>query len=251
MTSKTIGVIPARLASSRLPRKLLLDSTGKPLIQYVWEIAKQCPELDDVIVATDSEEIASAVTGFGGRAELTGEHPSGTDRVAEVVRRCCDEAAVIVNLQGDEPELECDTISGLVKALKESNAEMATVAAPMTDANAVSSSDCVKVVVNDLGQAMYFSRSAIPFCRDESVADTMESHRQSPWNLHVGLYAYRRDFLLKLTTMPTSSLEDLEKLEQLRALQSGATIQVATVPQAAIGIDTAADYAAFVSRQMK
>lgn len=251
MTSKTIGIIPARLASSRLPHKLLLDSTGKPLIQYVWEIAKRCPELDDVIVATDSDEIATAVTAFGGRAELTGEHPSGTDRVAEVVRRCCDDATMIVNLQGDEPELECDTISALVQALQNTDAEMATVAAPMDDPDAVNSPDCVKVVVNDLGQAMYFSRSAIPFCRDASVADTMESHKESPWKLHVGLYAYRRDFLLKLTTMPTSSLEDLEKLEQLRALQSGATIQVVTVAEAAIGIDTPSDYAAFVSRQMK
>ncbi|MCL4129285.1 UNVERIFIED_CONTAM: hypothetical protein GTU68_000843 [Idotea baltica] len=241
MTSKTIGIIPARLASSRLPRKLLLDSTGKPLIQYVWEIANRCPELDEVIVATDSDEIATAVAAFGGRAELTGEHPSGTDRVAEVVRRCCDDATTIVNLQGDEPELECETISALVQALQNTEAEMATVAAPMDDADAVHSADCVKVVVNDLGQAMYFSRSAIPFCRDASA----------PWKLHVGLYAYRRDFLLKLTTMPTSSLEDLEKLEQLRALQSGATIQVVNVAGAAIGIDTPSDYAAFVSRQMK
>lgn len=251
MTLKTIGVIPARLASSRLPRKLLLDSTGKPLIQYVWEVAKACPNLDDVIVATDSEEIATAVTGFGGLAELTGEHPSGTDRVAEVVRRCCDDADIIVNLQGDEPELDCSTISALVKALESTTAEMATVAATMTDADAVVSPDCVKVVMNDLGQAMYFSRSPIPFCRDESVANTLEAHSESPWHLHVGLYAYRRDFLLKLTSMPTSSLEDLEKLEQLRALQAGATIQVIRVAEAAIGIDTPGDYAAFVSRQMK
>lgn len=251
MTSKTIGVIPARLASSRLPGKLLLDSTGKPLIQYVWEIAKRCPELDDVIVATDSEEIATVVTAFGGRAEMTGEHPSGTDRVAEVVRRCCDDADVIVNLQGDEPELESATISALVQALENSTAEMATVAAAMIDSEDVVSPDCVKVVVNDLGQAMYFSRSPIPFCRDESVADTLDANRESPWKLHVGLYAYHRDFLLKLTEMPTSSLEELEKLEQLRALQKGATIQVATVAEAAVGIDTPGDYAAFVSRQMK
>lgn len=251
MTLKTIGVIPARLASSRLPRKLLLDSTGKPLIQYVWEIANRCPELDDVIVATDSDEIAAAVTAFGGRAEMTGEHPSGTDRVAEVVQRCCEDADIIVNLQGDEPELECGTISALVQALKTTTAEMATVAAPMTDPENVVSPDCVKVVVNELGQAMYFSRSPIPFCRDESVSDTIEAHRESPWKLHVGLYAYHREFLLKLKSMPTSSLEDLEKLEQLRALQAGATIQVATVAEAAVGIDTLGDYAAFVSRQMK
>ena len=143
MTSKTIGVIPARLASSRLPRKLLLDSTGKPLIQYVWEIAQRCSELDEVIVATDSEEISAVVTAFGGRAEMTGEHPSGTDRVAEVVRRCCGDADIIVNLQGDEPELECGTISALVQALKNTTAEMATVAAAMINSEDVVSPDCV------------------------------------------------------------------------------------------------------------
>ena len=251
VTLKTIGVIPARLASSRLPRKLLLDTTGQPLVQYVWQTAKNCAALDDVIVATDSQEIADAVTTFGGRAELTGEHPSGTDRVAEVVRRCCSDADIIVNLQGDEPELEGETISALVEAIQTTHAEMATVAAPMTDATAIASPDCVKVVVNDLGQAMYFSRSVIPFCRDDSVANTLTAQANSPWKLHVGLYAYRSDFLLKLTSMPTSSLEDLEKLEQLRALQSGATIQVTTVAQAAIGIDTPSDYAAFVKRQMQ
>lgn len=228
-----------------------MNSTGKPLIQYVWEVANQCPELDEVIVATDHSEIAEAVQAFGGRAEMTAEHPSGTDRIAEVVRRCSLDADVIVNLQGDEPELECETISALVHAIHKDNAEMATIAAPLTDADAVASPDCVKVVVDDLGRAMYFSRSPIPFCRDESVADTIEAHRLSPWLLHLGLYAYRRDFLLKLSSMPTSSLEDLEKLEQLRALQSGAQIQVAVVAQAAIGIDTPADYAAFVSRQMR
>ncbi|MEZ6122172.1 MAG: 3-deoxy-manno-octulosonate cytidylyltransferase [Planctomycetaceae bacterium] len=245
---KTVGIIPARLQSTRLPRKLLLSETGRPLIQYVWEIAQRADVLDEVIVATDSPEIAAAVQAFGGRAEMTGEHPSGSDRVAEVVRRCCSDADVIVNLQGDEPELEVATITALVNAIQSTGAQMATVAAPMRDAGNVSSPDCVKVVVDDLGKALYFSRSPIPWSRDRSISQVL-TDGDSPWLLHVGLYAYRRDFLLQLTSMAPSSLEQMEKLEQLRALQSGADIAVAVIPQAAVGIDTPDDYAAFVRRQ--
>lgn len=243
---KITGVIPARLQSSRLPRKLLLTETGKPLIQYVWEIATRCEALDDVIVATDSEEIQQVVRDFGGRAELTGDHPSGTDRIAEVVARCCPETDIVVNLQGDEPELESDTIAALVNAIRSSEVPMATVAAPIHAADIVTSPDCVKVVLNDQSEAMYFSRAPIPFLRD---GDLSEALSDGPWYLHVGLYAYRRQFLLDLTGMPVSTLEAREKLEQLRALQSGARIGVAVVPEAAVGIDTAEDYAAFVARQ--
>lgn len=244
---KITGVIPARLQSTRLPRKLLLTDSGKPLIQYVWEIADAHPALDDVIVATDSQEIADVVSSFGGRAELTGDHPSGTDRIAEVVRRHCPDTDVIVNLQGDEPELEPGTITALVNAIRNTDVPMATVAAPIDDPEVVSSPDCVKVVINDCSEALYFSRSPIPYCRDGSFADAMK--QMNHWYLHVGLYAYRRQFLLNLTKMPVSTLEQCEKLEQLRALQSGARIAVAIVPEAAVGIDTADDYAAFLDRQ--
>lgn len=244
---KVVGLIPARLQSSRLPEKLLLSQTGKPLIQYVWETASACSRLDEVIVATDSQRIADAVAAFGGRAEMTTEHPSGTDRIAEVVQRCCPEADVLVNLQGDEPELELNTIQALADSISDSGDPMATVAAPISDVAVVESTDCVKVVVDDNNRAMYFSRSPIPFYRDGNVADVIAS--QQAWYLHVGLYAYRRDFLLSLTQMPPSSLEQLEKLEQLRALQSGANISVAIVKEACIGIDTPEDYAAFVARQ--
>ena len=246
---KIVGVIPARLQSSRLPEKLLLCETGKPLIQYVWEIATRCEALNEVIVATDSDRIADAVTAFGGRAEMTGDHPSGSDRIAEVVRRSCLDADVIVNLQGDEPELETETIQALVATIRDSGAPMATVAAPITDASVVRSPDCVKVVVDDTGRAMYFSRAPIPFNRDGDLATLMAEYKA--WHLHVGLYAYRRDFLLELTSMPPSSLEQIEKLEQLRALQSGAAISVAVVPEASVGIDTPEDYAAFVARQAR
>ena len=129
---KIVGIIPARLQSTRLPRKLLLNVTGKPLIQYVWETACQCPELHDVVIATDSEEIADVVANFGGRAEMTGEHNSGTDRIAEVTRRCFSHVDAVVNLQGDEPELDPKVVASLVHELKSSNSQMATVAAPMT-----------------------------------------------------------------------------------------------------------------------
>ena len=247
---KIVGIIPARLQSTRLPRKLLLNATGKPLIQYVWEIACQCPELHEVVVATDSEEIAGAVAAFGGRAEMTREHSSGTDRIAEVTRRCFLDADAIVNLQGDEPELDPGVVSSLVRELTSSNSPMATVAAPVTSPGMVRDPSCVKVVTDINGRAMYFSRAAIPFSRDQAIDDFFHDGEPSPWLLHIGLYAYRRDFLLKLTSMPPSPLEQLEKLEQLRALQSGASIAVAVVNHAAAGIDTPEDYAAFVLRQM-
>lgn len=246
---KTVGIIPARLQSSRLPRKLLLDETGKPLIQYIWEVATSCAALSDVIVATDSVEIRDTVTAFGGKAEMTAEHPSGSDRVAEVVRRSCADADIVVNLQGDEPELEPQTIQALVDAIQTSQAEMATVAAPIIDPEVVTSTDCVKVVVDDRGRALYFSRSPIPYPRDAEVHEILAAGEPSPWLLHVGLYAYRRDFLLDLTSTPPSSLEQLEKLEQLRALQKGATIAVAVIDEATVGIDTREDYDAFIQRQ--
>ena len=248
---KIVGIIPARLQSTRLPRKLLLNVTGKPLLQYVWETACECPDLHDVVVATDSEEIAEAVHRFGGRAEMTGDHNSGTDRIAEVTRRCFSDADAIVNLQGDEPELEPSVVAALVREIRTSGSQMATVAAPITSPDVVRDPSCVKVVMDVNGRAMYFSRSPIPFSRDIAIEDHFRDDEPSPWLLHVGLYAYRRDFLLKLRTMPPSPLEQLEKLEQLRALQCGASMSVAVVNHASVGIDTPEDYAAFIARQAK
>jgi 3-deoxy-manno-octulosonate cytidylyltransferase (CMP-KDO synthetase) len=247
------GVIPARLQSSRLPRKLLLDRTGKPLIQYAWEAACRAGCLDEVIVATDNQQIADIVRGFGGRVEITGEHPSGSDRIAEVVQRCLSEAEIIVNIQGDEPELDPADIDRVVEALRQSpGAEMATLATPIRDELILTDPACVKVVCAADGRALYFSRAAIPFVRDGMPADGIAHERQqgvTPWLLHVGVYAYRREFLLAFTRMPPGRLEQLEKLEQLRALEAGAEIQVATIRHAAVGIDTPEDYARFVQRQ--
>ena len=245
---RAIGIIPARLQSTRLPRKLLLADTGRPLLQYTWEAARQARSLADVIVATDSSEIAAAVQRFGGRSEMTGEHPSGTDRIAEVARRCCSSADVFVNIQGDEPEIDPAQIDLLVRTLLEHpRAEMATLATPIRNRTDRDSPSCVKVVCAAGGRALYFSRAAIPFCRDDNPDRVLQD--DSPWLLHIGLYAYRRDFLFRLTGLSPSPLEKLEKLEQLRALEAGATIQVAVVEHRSVGIDTPEDYARFVERQ--
>ena len=241
---RAVGMIPARLESSRLPRKLLLDETGQPVIQYTWEAACRAETLSEVIVATDSKQIAETVRGFGGRAEMTGDHPSGTDRIAEIARRCCRDAEILVNIQGDEPEIDPAQIDSLVKLLIDNpESPMATLATPNAGIADRDDPSCVKVVCAADGRALYFSRAPIPFVRDGG------SPPLCPQLLHLGIYAYRRDFLLRLTELPPSRLEKLEKLEQLRALEAGASIQVGIVDHGAVGIDTPEDYARFVERE--
>jgi 3-deoxy-manno-octulosonate cytidylyltransferase (CMP-KDO synthetase) len=244
-----IGLIPARLESSRLPGKLLLAETGLPLLQYAWEAATRSESLDEVIVATDSDEVAATVRAFGGRCEMTGQAASGTDRIAEVVRNCGLDAEIVVNIQGDEPEIEPETIDSLVETLANAPAaQMSTLSTPIQTAEDRDDPSCVKVVCAADGRALYFSRSVIPHVRDaESPSDMADS----PWQLHLGLYAYRRDFLLRLAELPPSRLEQLEKLEQLRALEAGACIQVATIEHPSVGIDTPEDYAQFIKRQRR
>lgn len=253
--AKIIGVIPARLQSSRLPGKMLLNETGKPLIQYAWEAASNSSELSEVIIAADSEEILKACREFGATCVLTGEHPSGTDRIAEVVRKQGIDAELVVNIQGDEPELDPQCIDLLVQAMYRSpSIEMGTLATPIDSVAMLHDTGCVKVVRAADGRALYFSRSPIPFYRDGQPADLLnprgdDAHfKRSPWLLHLGVYAYRPEFLLALTKMPPSTLEQLERLEQLRALEAGASILVEVVHHRSVGIDTAADYAAFVAR---
>jgi len=239
------GIIPARLQSTRLPRKLLLAETGRSLIQYTWEAACRATSLSEVIIAADDAEIVEAVRRFGGRCELTGEHPSGTDRIAEVVRRCCSESDIVVNVQGDEPEIDPASIDLLVSLMTtNARAPMATLCTPITSREQLDDPSCVKVVCGSSGKALYFSRCPIPFCRDRNPNDLLAS--DSPWRLHLGIYAYRRDFLLRLTTLSPSKLERLEKLEQLRVLAIGRCIQVGIVEQASRGVDTPADYQRFV-----
>ena len=241
------GIIPARLQSTRLPRKLLLAETGHTILEYTWRSALRATSLKHLIIAADSDEVFAAVAAFGGRCEMTGEHPSGTDRIAEVASRSCPDGDIFVNIQGDEPEIDPANIDAVVRALVECpTAQMATLGTPMKSMEQVRATSCVKVVRGIDGRALYFSREPIPHCRDRKPDEILES--EHPWMLHIGIYAYRRDFLFELTKLPPSRLEKLEKLEQLRALEAGARIQVAIVDHRSVGIDTPEDYARFVER---
>jgi 3-deoxy-manno-octulosonate cytidylyltransferase (CMP-KDO synthetase) len=236
-------VIPARFASSRLPGKPLLRATGKYLIEHVYERARGAKCASEVIVATDDERIREAVESFGGRVAMTrADHPSGTDRVAEVAAGL--EADVVVNLQGDEPLLEAkslDLLAGLLE--RDPGSDMATLAVPIVDAASYLSPNVVKVVCDDRGRALYFSRSPIPMVRD---GEPNFAARPARFLQHLGLYAYRRNFLLKLAALPPHPLEETEKLEQLRVLGAGASIQVGLTAHAHRGVDTPEDYEVFV-----
>ena len=245
--AKCLLVIPARLHSTRLPQKLLLAETGKPLIQHTYEAASQARNVDGVIVATDHEAIRQRVEAFGGEAVMTSEAcASGTDRVAEVAAAFPD-VEIFINVQGDEPEISAAAIEQVRRLLEENpDAEMSTLATPIRTLEKLQDPACVKVVVGQNGQALYFSRSPIPHVRD-GFEPLLEA--EPPVFLqHLGIYAYRRDFLLRLTQAPPSPLEQLEKLEQLRVLEMGKSIAVGTTHEPSIGIDTPADYAAFVRK---
>lgn len=240
---RTLAVIPARYASSRLPAKPLLRATGKFLIEHVYERASAARHIDHVVVATDDSRIESAVKSFGGNVMMTrADHASGTDRVAEVAQQ--EDADIIVNLQGDEPMIEPDALDFVADLLvRHQQAAMATLATPLVSHEQYHNPNCVKVVVGDLGQALYFSRSAIPHVRDGGPDFSSEPFQ---FFQHLGLYAYRREFLLKLAQTPPSKLEHLEKLEQLRVLSLGHRIQVGVVAHATAGVDTPEDYERFV-----
>ena len=240
---RTAIVLPARYASVRLPGKPLLRETGKPLIQHVYEQAARAKCGGRVVVATDDERIRAAVLAFGGEVVMTrADHVSGTDRVAEVAAGL--DVDVVVNLQGDEPQFPPDALDALVALLAaNAAADAATLMTPIRDLDTYLSPHCVKVVTDARGRALYFSRSPIPMVRDgepDFAADPPLFH------LHLGVYAYRRDALLRLAAAPPHPLELAEKLEQLRVLGGGGVINVASIPHAHRGVDTPADYAAFV-----
>jgi 3-deoxy-manno-octulosonate cytidylyltransferase (CMP-KDO synthetase) len=234
-SAKILGVIPARYASSRFPGKALADLGGKPMVQHVVERAREARLLTEVLVATDDRRILEAVTAFGGRACMTSpEHPSGTDRIAEVVRsRPCD---LVVNIQGDEPLLDPAMIDRAVEPLlQDPGLEMGTLARPMGREEALDPSK-VKVVVDRRGCALYFSRARIPHVREDA---TPESDR--PYLLHIGLYVYRREALLRFAGLAPTPLEAQERLEQLRALEHGMRIRVVVTEHQSFGVDTPAD----------
>jgi len=253
---KTLIVIPARLASTRLENKLLLAETGQSLIQHTYQAASRSQLADEILVAADDPKIVEVVNSFGGNACLTSaDHQSGTDRLAEIALQRPD-VELFINVQGDEPELDAADIDMAARLLLDSNAnhqhsaDMATLATPMFDPDRIRDPACVKVVFDGQGRALYFSRSVIPCLREgmESLDNRASDSTAPIFFQHVGLYVYRRATLLELTASPRPPMEMVESLEQLRALHLGKTILVGVTPRSSRGIDTVDDYRAFVSR---
>ena len=234
--NKTAIIIPARYGSSRLEGKPLLEVNGKPIIQWVYEKAMQAKLADIIIVATDDERIFNAVKAFGGNVEMTStEHKCGSDRIKEVVMRH-PEISYIVNLQGDEPLIEAESIDEVAKNVQQDEtADISTLIRKITPEEA-ENPNLVKCVKDYNGFAMYFSRSKIPFERNEGKADFYG---------HLGIYGYKREALIKMTEFPQSSYEQAESLEQLRALQNGMRIKTSIVDFIPVGIDTMEDFEKF------
>ena len=230
---KSICVIPARYSSTRLPGKPLKEICGVPMICRVWQRASRAASVSDVIVATDDERILQAVEKFSGRAMMTrADHKTGTDRLAEVAEKFPD-VDVIVNVQGDEPLIEPTLIDELVAEFaKDAALQMATVATALTDAAEMNNPNNVKVIVDRNSDALYFSRSLIPYPRNVGNAPVLK---------HIGIYAYRRNFLLAYAKMEPTPLEQTESLEQLRALENGFKIRVIKSSCRFVGVDTAED----------
>lgn len=245
---KTRIVIPARLASTRLPEKLLRVVGDRSILHHTYDAARRSRLADGVVVAVDDVRLAEEVRRFGGEAFMTGvDCPSGTDRIAEVAAEMPD-ADVFVNVQGDEPEIDpavIDLVAALL--LDDESADMATAATPIRARERLEDPNCVKVVIGQDRRAITFSRAAIPHVRGGLSEAELSADPPLFWH-HVGLYAYRREFLRWFTAAPPGRLEQVEKLEQLRAIESGKRIVVASVPSAPAGIDTPADLDAFSTR---
>jgi 3-deoxy-manno-octulosonate cytidylyltransferase (CMP-KDO synthetase) len=231
---KAIIVIPARLKSTRLPRKVLLDLGGKPVIQRVYEACLKATLHHEIWIAADNDEVFNVCSQFTPNVIMTREdHPSGTDRIAEVIEKIeCD---LVVNVQGDEPFFDAGIIDRLITALQQSDAVMASVCAPVANIEELNNPNLVKVTTDVNNNAIYFSRFAIPFSRDREVEDV------SVYKKHMGVYAYKTSFLQEFITMPVSFLESTEKLEQLRAIENGYKIKMIEVKGIEKGIDTPAD----------
>lgn len=234
--SQVVAIIPARWASTRFPGKPLVMLRGKPLVQHVWERAVRAKLVDRVIVATDDMRIAEAAFNFGAEIALTSpKHPTGTDRLAEVAAKL-KTARIILNVQGDEPDIPSATIDRLARALlDDSRLGMVTAANPVTDPADIHNPNVVKVVTDRTGRALYFSRSVIPHDRD--------GRGGVKYLRHQGIYGYRRKVLLDFVKWKPTPLEQAEKLEQLRALENGVSIGVITVRRASVGVDAPEDLA--------
>ncbi len=227
---KAIAVIPARLASTRLARKMLRDVLGKPLIGVVYEAVRLSPLLSEVIIATDSDEIMSVCRQHGWNARLTSsQHRSGTERVHEISD--AESADVYINVQGDEPLVRAEQITSLLQIMENSAVQVGTLMTPATDVD-IANPNAVKVVTDLNGRALYFSRATIPFDRDNTNPQLFK---------HLGLYAYRKPALDKFVSLPESFLEKSERLEQLRFLENGIPIYVGQTPYDSVGVDTEED----------
>jgi 3-deoxy-manno-octulosonate cytidylyltransferase (CMP-KDO synthetase) len=233
----TVAVIPARLASTRLPRKVLADIHGQPLLWYVWRQVKKARSLSAVYVATDSEEVCTTVESWGGSAFMTSEDcPSGTDRIASILNRI--EGDRILNIQGDEPLIDPQLIDGMVEAWGKNGGDLITPVYRIRDLETLQNPNVVKVVRGRDGQAYYFSRHPIPFVRDLPIERWLEKH--TFWG-HVGVYGYRREVLAAFPSIPESSLESAERLEQLRFLEAGFEIRTVTTDYHPVAVDTPVD----------
>ena len=237
MTKQTAIIIPARYGSSRLEGKPLLKANDKPIIQWVWEKASECPLVDRVIVATDDERIFNACKDFGAEVEMTStNHKSGSDRIAEVASRH-PEIGYIINLQGDEPLIEQANIELVIKGvLEDEKADISTLLREIKDEEEAQNPNLVKCVFDVNNYAMYFSRSKIPYERNSGKSKIYG---------HLGIYGYKREALFKMTQLPQTTYEMAESLEQLRALQNGMKIKVAIVDNIPVGIDTMEDFEKF------
>jgi 3-deoxy-manno-octulosonate cytidylyltransferase (CMP-KDO synthetase) len=240
-------VLPARLASTRLPEKLLLNETGMTVLEHTYRACQTATRATGITVAVDHPRLFDTVTRFGGRAQLTDVNAqSGTDRVAEIARTRPD-VDLFINVQGDEPEIAGSSIDAVMSLLEsDPNAQVATLATPIRNRHDLEDPACVKVVRALDGAALYFSRSVIPHPR--TWDDGLLTKEPPVFLQHLGIYAYRREFLLRLHELQTSELEQIEKLEQLRFLQSGCRIAVGIVPRSPRGIDTREDYDQFKLR---
>lgn len=234
-----IGIIPARYESSRFPGKPLADIRGKSMIQRVYQQANKCQKLSEVWVATDDERIYTHVTSFGGKAVMTQKHhASGTDRCKEAMELVGGQAQYIINIQGDEPFIDPSQIDTLASVLEDGTVELATLVIPVTEASLLTDPGEVKVVMNVRGEAMYFSRSIIPYLKDVPQAQWFESHA---YFRHAGMYAYRKDVLSQIAQIPVSALEKAESLEQLRWLEHGFRIRCAVTTFESHCVDTPED----------
>lgn len=234
---KFIGIIPARYASTRFPGKPLAMLGGKPVIQHVYE--KVAASLETAYVATDDERIYDTVKAFGGNVVMTRkDHKSGTDRIEEAIEKIGGEWDVVVNVQGDEPFVAKSQLDTICHCFDDATTQIATLGKPFTSIEAVNNPNSPKIVVDNQGFAMYFSRSVIPFVRGKEPSEWLQHY---PFLKHLGIYAYRKNVLKEVTQLPQSSLELAESLEQLRWLQNGYKIKVGTTDVETVGIDTPED----------